>query len=52
MPNDDGLRRCKCGQYVLLKDMLAVDTAETSGLPYMDGVPAGHLPACIVKAPK
>jgi hypothetical protein len=39
MPNDEGLRRCKCGQYVLVRDMVAVDTADSSELPYMDWVP-------------
>lgn len=50
MPNDEGLRRCKCGQYVLVKDMVVVDTADTSELPYMDHVPDDRLPECIAKA--
>ena len=50
MPNDEGLRRCKCGQYVLVKDMVAVDTADTSELPYMDHVPDDLLSECIAMA--
>ena len=47
MPNDEGLRQCKCGKYVLVKDMVEVDTADTSELPYMDRVPDEKLPECI-----
>lgn len=47
MPNDEGLRQCKCGKYVLVKDMVEVDTADTSELPYMDRVPDEQLPECI-----
>lgn len=50
MPNDEGLRRCKCGQYVLMKDMVEVDTADTSDLPYMDHVRDEQLPECIAQA--
>lgn len=50
MPNDEGLRRCKCGQYLLVRDMVAVETADSSELPYMDRVPDEHLPECIAKA--
>lgn len=50
MPNDEGLRQCKCGKYVLVKDMVEVDTADTSELPYMDRVPDEQLPECIKRA--
>ncbi len=50
MPNDEGLRRCNCGQFFLLKDMSAVGTAESSELPFMDRVPDDRLPECIAKA--
>lgn len=50
MPNDEGLRRCTCGQFVLLKDMVEIDTTESSELPHMDRVPDELLPACIAKA--
>lgn len=50
MPNDEGLRRCTCGHFVMLKDMVEVDTAESSELPYMDRVPDALLPECIANA--
>jgi hypothetical protein len=57
MPNDEGLRRCKCGQFVLIKDMVPVAKTEASNpddelndLPYMDRVPNELLPDCIAKA--
>ena len=50
MPNDEGLRQCKCGQYALVREMLAVESADSSELPYMDRVSDEHLPECIIKA--
>ena len=58
MPNDEGLRRCKCGQFVLIKDMVSIerpaalsaDDDESKKLPFMDHVPDGLLPECISKA--
>lgn len=50
MPNDEGLRRCTCGHFVMLKDMVEVDAAESSELPYMDRVPDALLPECIAIA--
>ena len=50
MPNDEGLRRCTCGKFVLLKDLVEVETAETSDLPRIDHVPDELLPECIVEA--
>ena len=58
MPNDEGLRRCKCGQFVLTKDMdsierpaaLKADGDESNKLPFMDHVPVNLLPKCISKA--
>lgn len=58
IPNDEGLRRCKCGQFVMIKDMVAIEKSEASDadedesndLPYMDRVPDELLPECISKA--
>lgn len=50
MPNDEGLRRCKCGRFLLIKDMVEVDTAEVSDLPHMDHVADAALGECIAKA--
>jgi len=50
MPNDQGLRRCNCGRYVLVKNLIEVETAESSDLPRMDHVPEEQLPDCIAHA--
>lgn len=50
MPNDEGVRRCQCGQFVLLKELVEIETAETSELPRIDHVPAELLPECIAQA--
>lgn len=50
MPNDEGLRRCKCGRFLLIKHTVEVDTAETSDLPHMDHVADEALGECIAKA--
>lgn len=50
MPNDEGLRHCKCGRFVLMKDLVQIETAETSDLPYIEHVPDELLPECIAKA--
>jgi len=50
MPNDEGLRRCNCGRYVLVKNLVEIETAESSDLPRMDHVPEEQLPGCIAKA--
>jgi hypothetical protein len=58
MPNDEGLRRCKCGRFVLIKDMVSIerlaapsaDYDESNELPLMDHVPDDLLPECISKA--
>jgi hypothetical protein len=50
MPNDEGLRRCQCGQFVLRKDMTDVESADTSDLLHMGRVPPELLPKCIVQA--
>ncbi len=50
MPNDEGLRRCKCGQFLLIKHLVEVQTAESSDLPWMDHVDDEALGECIAKA--
>lgn len=49
MPNDEGLRRCQCGQYVLVKDMVHLGSKDSSELPRMDRVPDDQLPECIAR---
>lgn len=50
MPNDEGLRRCQCGQFILLKDLVEVGTAGESTLPSLSRVSAGQLPECLASA--
>lgn len=50
MPNDVGLRRCRCGRFVLLKQLLEVKTAESSDLPRIDHVPEEALIHCLEEA--
>lgn len=50
MPNDEGLRRCLCGQYVLLKNLVEVGVADNSQLPPLGQVSAQQLPECIASA--
>lgn len=50
MPNDEGLRHCKCGRFVLMKDLVEIETAERSELPRIEHVPGDLLPECIAKA--
>jgi len=49
MPNDEGLRRCTCGQFYLLMDMQAIEkgaAADNEDLPFTMTVPDEHLPEC------
>ena len=50
MPNDEGLRRCKCGQFVLLGNMVAIETVDESNLPHLGHVSGEMLPECISQA--
>lgn len=50
MPNEDGIRRCKCGQFLMLAQMDEDETQDGSDLPDMDKVTLAWLPECIAKA--
>ena len=50
MPNDEGLRRCNCRKFVLMRDLVEVEAAETSDLPHIEHVPDELLPECIANA--
>lgn len=50
MPNDEGLRRCKCGRFLLTKNLVEVGTAGSSDLPRMDHVADDALGECIANA--
>jgi len=49
MPNDEGLRRCTCGQFQLFRNLVGIETAMTSDLPHIDHVPAELLLECIAQ---
>ena len=49
MPNDEGLRRCHCGQFFLLNDMKTIEegnATEGDELPITPTVPPEQLPEC------
>lgn len=50
MPNDEGLRQCRCGRYLLLEDLVHICTVDSSDLPWMARVEAQSLPQCIAEA--
>lgn len=50
MPNDEGLRRCRCGRFLLSWELVEIATAEASDLPRIDPVAAELLPKCIAQA--
>lgn len=50
MPNGEGLRQCNCGKFTLFKELVEIDTAENSDLPYINRVPSELLPVCIATA--
>jgi hypothetical protein len=50
MPNDEGLRRCQCGRFILMKDLVDIGAAESSDLPPIDHVQEAQLSACIEQA--
>jgi hypothetical protein len=49
MPNDEGLRRCACGRLLMLKDIVAIETAEASDLPRLKQPSDESLPECIAQ---
>ena len=50
MPNDDGLRRCRCGRFLLAWELVEIATSEASDLPRIEPVGAELLPKCIAQA--
>lgn len=49
MPNDSGLRRCRCGCLVTLGELVEISTAPESELPFIDHVPDADLPDCLAQ---
>lgn len=50
MPNDQGLRQCKCGNFYLLKELLYITNLEESDAPATVSVQADDLPSVIAQA--
>lgn len=50
MPDGEGLRRCRCGQFVLIRDMLKISTADSSNFPRIGHVTPDLLSECIASA--
>lgn len=50
MPNDEGLRRCECGKFVLMSDLIEVESVESTDLVRIASVPSELLPECIAMA--
>lgn len=49
MPNDAGLRRCRCGRLITLGELLEISTATSSDPPVIDHVPDEDLPGCLAQ---
>lgn len=50
MHNDEGLRQCRCGRFILLKQLTHVGTEASSDLPLMTFLLDAQLPECIALA--
>lgn len=50
MPNDHGLRRCKCGNYFLQSELITVSEVDDTDEPLAPRVPPGDLPTAIAQA--
>lgn len=50
MPNDHGLRRCKCGRFILQRELVEMAEVYESDLPRPPSVPPEDLPLAIAHA--
>lgn len=50
MPNDGGLRRCQCGKFVLLRELISLGHSESSELPYMELVESKDIELCLFQS--
>ena len=50
MPNESGLRRCDCGAYVRLRNMIDISEEDQSDLPRLSHIPGHLLNDCIERA--
>lgn len=51
MPNDEGLRHCQCGMYLLTRDLIYIETVERTDLQAIDRINDDQLAECIANAP-
>lgn len=49
MPNDGGLRRCLCGKFVLLRELVSIGHAESAQLPYLELVKSKDIKHCLAQ---
>ena len=47
MPSDTGLRRCGCGRFIRMRDLVELEITDSSDLPPIDPVPDEQLLECI-----
>ena len=50
MPNDHGLRRCKCGNYFLQSELVTISEVDETDEPLAPRVPPEDLPSAIAQA--
>jgi hypothetical protein len=50
MPNDNGLRKCKCGNFYIMRELQHIAQVDESELPYTEDVQLDELPQAIAKA--
>jgi hypothetical protein len=50
MPNDHGLRRCKCGNYFLQSELVTISEADETDEPLIPRLPPEDLPLAIAHA--
>ncbi len=50
MPNDHGLRRCKCGNYFLQRELVTISEVDETDEPLAPRVPPEDLPTAIAQA--
>jgi hypothetical protein len=50
MPNDHGLRRCKCGNYFLQSELVTISEADETDEPLIPRLPPEDLPTAITQA--
>ena len=50
MPNDHGLRKCKCGNFFIMRELQHIEKVDVSDLPHTEHVQTDELPQAIAQA--